>query len=433
MSVERGILQARSRVSRWNASTSPLGNPIMRNIAVIMAIVRCVSLYAAEDDILPKTRAKLAAHEPAKIVCLGDSVTGIYYHTGGLRAYPEMIGVGLKLLDPESKITVINAGISGNSTADALNRLEKDVLDHKPDLVTVMFGLNDIVRVPKPDFQANLKTILERCRGGGAEVMLCTENGIFETPGRPIAKLEEYNQAMKEVGEQTQTPFCDVYAAYQLVKAADPLGFRLLCSDPFHPNMDGHKLNAETIVKSLTGKTASLTDVGPLEPTLGKTRKLLEAKQPVRVYAMTPVDQWIEPALKAKYPEAAIEVSPWETNKQTLQQLHQSAIGVRKLSPKPDLVVVAIPLEVTPPLSDPPELDIDNHSWVLNFSLSFGVQEWDVLCITPSVWQPELSDTEWSREKFSRRMIFAQDLPMVTRPDDSTDDPQTILTKWFAK
>jgi hypothetical protein len=316
---------------------------------------------------------------------------------------------------------------------DALKRLEKDVLDHKPDLVTVMFGLNDIVRVPKPDFQANLNTILERCRGVGAEVMLCTENGIFETPGRPIAKLEEFNQAMKEIGEQTQTPFCDVYAAYQVIKAANPLTFRLLCSDQFHPNMDGHKLNAETICKTITGKAVSLKDVGPSTPTLAKTRKLLEDKQPVRIYAMTPADQWIGPALKAKYPDAKIEITPWPTKDQTLAQLHEAAKVVRQMSPKPDLVVVAIPLEVTPPLSKPMEADIDHHSWVLNLALSFGVQDWDVLGISPSVLQPKLSQADLDREKFSRRMIFAQDLPLISRPDGSTDDPQTILTKWFAK
>jgi hypothetical protein len=44
---------------------------------------------------LRQTPAKLKAGEPVKIVCLGDSVTGIYYHTGGRRAYPEMLGLAL--------------------------------------------------------------------------------------------------------------------------------------------------------------------------------------------------------------------------------------------------------------------------------------------------------------------------------------------------
>jgi lysophospholipase L1-like esterase len=344
-----------------------------------------------------------------------------------------MIAVGLKLIDPDANVSVINAGISGNSTVDALKRLEKDVLGHNPDLVTVMFGLNDMVRVPMADFQANLKTIIERCRGIGAEVMLCTPNGVIETGGRPIAKLVQYMQAMKEVGKQTKTPLSDVYAAYQVIREKDPLAFRLFCSDEIHPNMDGHKLTAETICQTITGKAVSLKDVGPPTPTLAKTRKLLEAKQPVHVYAMTPFDQWIGPALKAKYPEAKIEVSAWPTKDQSLAQLHEAAKSMRQRNPKPDLVVVAIPLEVTPPLSKPSETDIANHSWVLNYALSFGVQEWDVLGISPSVLHPKLSEDQMDRESFSRKMIPAQDLPLISRPADSADDPQTILTKWFVK
>lgn len=388
---------------------------------------------ADETSLTPKTRAKLAAHQPMKIVCLGDSVTGIYYHTGGLRAYPEMIGVALKLLDPNSRTEVINAGISGNSTIDALNRLKKDVLDHKPDLVTVMFGLNDIVRVPKPEFQANLKSIIEQCRGVGAEVMLCTPNGVYDTPGRPMTKLEEYNQAMKDVAAEMKVGFCDVYAAYQAVRKQNELDFRLLLSDPFHPNMDGHKINAETIINTLAGKTAPLKDVGPPMPYLAKTKNLIESGQPVRVHAMAPYDQWIAAAIKSKYPDAKVEVTAWETKDQTLAQLHESAKKVRELSPKPNLVVVAIPIGATPKLSNPAAADIEHHNWVLNFALSFGIQEWDVIAISPSVLNAKLSDDDQDRDRFSRRMIFAQDLPLIARPEGSIDEAQAILAKWLAK
>ena len=89
-----------------------------------------------------------ASQEPVRVVCLGDSVTGVYYHTGGRRAYPEMVQVALQRLYPNAQIEVFNAGIGGNTTGDALNRLDSDVLSRKPHLVTVMFGLNDMTRVP---------------------------------------------------------------------------------------------------------------------------------------------------------------------------------------------------------------------------------------------------------------------------------------------
>src|SRR5262245_298328 len=97
---------------------------------------------------LPGTRERLEKRQPLKIVCLGDSVTGVYYHTGGRRAYPEMVPLAIRKAFPQAEVTAINAGISGNSTVDALKRLDRDVLAHRPHLVTVMFGLNDMVRVP---------------------------------------------------------------------------------------------------------------------------------------------------------------------------------------------------------------------------------------------------------------------------------------------
>ncbi len=404
-------------------------------IAVLIGQLHGVSarLVAAEEAGLPKTRAKLAAREPVKIVCLGDSVTGIYYHTGGRRAYPEMIAIGLKQIDPEVNVVVINAGISGHSTVNGIARLEKDVLQHRPDLVTVMFGLNDMARVPKADYQANLKTIIERCRTIGAEVVLCTPNGVLETGGRPRAKLEEYNQALKDVGEQTSTPVSDVYAAHEAVRAQDPLAFRLLCSDEIHPNLDGHKLNAETICRTITGRQVSWKDDRPPVPLMPKTWKHLEGKQPVRVFAMEPYDAWIGPALQAISPEAKIEVTKWKTTGQTLNQLHAASKAVRQMSPKPDLVILAIPLEITPSLAKPQDSAIVDHNWILSYALSFGLQEWDVIGVAPSVLHPRLSAADQDREAFSRKMFAAQDLGLIVRPEGNLDDAQAVFSRWFRR
>lgn len=408
----------------------------MKTYRLLLVLFACclVQTVCADENRLPKTRAKFAVQQPVKIVCLGDSVTGIYYHTGGLRAYPEMIAVGLKNLDSRSQVTVINAGISGNTTDQGLARLEKDVLSHQPDLVTVMFGLNDLARSSKETYQANLKAIITRCRTTGAEVLLCTPNGIIENSGRPRARLEEFNQAMKDVGEETSTPVCDVYAAYESVRAQSPLEFRLMCSDDIHPNMTGDKLNAETICQTITGQSISLSDVGPPLPKLSHTRQRLLAGETIRVLAMTPTDGWITEALQQHHPEAKVEVTRWETAGKSLAELHQSAAEtVRKLSPKPDLVVLAIPLEITPRLSHPADEEISHHSWIINFSLSFGVQEWDVIGVSPSVIHSALTAEELDREAFSRKMFAAQDLHQIVRPMNNQADGKKLFVKWFGE
>ncbi|MCY2966902.1 MAG: GDSL-type esterase/lipase family protein, partial [Planctomycetota bacterium] len=133
---------------------------IFWSVSFLFAVAWVASTATAAEPAFPKLCARIESGEPTTVVCLGDSVTGVYYHTGGVRAYPEMLELALKHTFPTGKLRVVNAGISGNTTIDGLGRLQKDVLDHKPQLVTVMFGLNDMVRVPVADYRANLATII---------------------------------------------------------------------------------------------------------------------------------------------------------------------------------------------------------------------------------------------------------------------------------
>jgi len=379
--------------------------------------------------VLPRIAEKLAAKQPLKIACLGDSVTGVYYHTGGRRAYPEMIAVALEAVYPQAKITIINAGVSGNSTQDALKRLQKDVLDHKPDLVTVMFGLNDMVRVPLGDYQANLKTIVEKCRGVGAEVLLCTPNAVIETGGRPTAKLITYCDAMKEAGRQLNVPVCDCYAAHTALRERDALAWRLVMSDEIHPNMDGHKLNAVAICRALSGRDVSLRDAAPLTPAVPKTLARLKAGEPIRVLAMPPFDEMIASSLRAADPAAKVEVTAWPTAGKSLAEIEEASKAVR--SKKVHLVLVAVPGAVTPTESPPPEAGIASYTWILNWSLSFGYQEWDVVAIAPSVVKADLSEAEQKGEEFARRLIVAQDLSPVVRRAGDKSPPQKIFDDWL--
>ena len=378
---------------------------------------------------LKQTPEKLKTGQPVKIVCLGDSVTGIYYHTGGRRAYPEMLEFALRMTYPKADVTVVNAGISGNKTDDGLNRLQKDVLDLKPDLVTVMFGLNDLTVLPVTDFRANLAQIIRRCRAVGAEVMLCTPNSVITTPGRPVPKLIEYCNAIKEVAAEQQAPVCDIYAAYEALHSHDPLAWRLLLSDEIHPNMDGHKLDAETLVLAITGQKVSLKDVGPPPPALPKTLALVKAGKPVRVLAMEPLDKLIAPALVAVLPEAKIEVQSWATSGQSLAQIETAAKEVRNAPP--DLILIAVPAAVTPPAQSPPEEAIRAHSWILNWSLSFGQQEWDVVGVAPSVLKTHLTPQEEAADSFARQMIKAQHVNLVARQPNDHSPPDRVLEDWL--
>lgn len=393
--------------------------------SLIVAALFATQLHAAFPD---KTRLLLVeAKEPVRIVCIGDSITGVYYHSGSLRAYPEMLQTALQKLHPKAIVTVRNAGISGDTSKGGLARLERDVLAHKPHLVTVMFGMNDLVRVPVVDFVKNMTEVIKRCRDAGAEVVLCTQNSIVDSPQRPVTKLAQYSQVIRDLAKAESLGVADCNAAFEAVRAKDQLEWSLLLSDAIHPNMDGHKLFAETIAKTITGKDVSLSDVAPPVYPVAHTMKLLAEGKPITVFAMPPFDKHIESALKNLHPNAQVAVKQWPTEGKTLADLENSAKAVRSM--KPNLVIIAVPGN----LSEKRPQDFHSHyAWIMNWSLSFGLQEWDVIVAPPSSAKPELAAEEHQHEAFARRLIKAQDLNMIERAKDDASPLPELLANWFA-
>lgn len=396
----------------------------MRLILILLAF--CPHLLAAAPL---KTAVLLAeVDETVRIVCIGDSITGVYYHSGGRRAYPEMLQLALQQLYPQTKLSVHNAGISGDTTTGGLKRLDRDVLAHKPHLVTIMFGMNDLVGTPVDVFKKNLREMITRCQKSGAEVVLCTQNSIVETPQRPCARLAQFTQAIRDVAKEETLVVADCYAAFEAVHAADAAEWNLLLSDTIHPNMAGHKLFAETLAQAITGRTISLQKIGPPEPVLPHALARVKAAQPVRVLAMPPYDELIKPALQELYPGVDVKVTPWPTAGLTLSELEVSARKVRSMAQ--DLVIIAVPAEL--PLQDEQQFHHD-YSWIMNWSLSFGVQQWDVVVALPSAAKPMLSKEEIRQEAFAKRLIKAQDLSMIARRSGDASPLSKILSIWLAQ
>lgn len=361
---------------------------------------------------------------PVTIVCLGDSVTGVYYHTGGRRAYPEMLEVAIKQGHPKANVQVVNAGISGQTTRNGLERLDRDVLSKKPHLVTVSFGLNDVARIAPDEFRKNLAEIVARCRAANSKVLLCTPNAVINTASRPVEKVMQYCDMIRTAGRDLGVPVCDQYAAGDALRKREAWTWRLTMSDEIHPNMAGHKLMAEELCRSITGKNVSLDNEGPLVPALPRTLSLLKQGKPVRVLAMPPFDALIGPALKQRQGTAMVEVTPWPTTGKTLAELERAANEtVRNL--KPDLVIIAVPREAA---ADADEQFVKSFSWIMNWSLSFGHQEWDCVVIHPSVAAPQMPGP---RDDLVRRLVKAQDLHLIDRTADDKSPAEEILVKWL--
>lgn len=370
----------------------------------------------------------LAAGGSLRVVGFGDSITGVYYHTGGLRAWPEMLGIALRRLYPDAEVEVINAGVSGNTTAAGLARIEGDVLAHSPDLVIVMFGMNDVARATAEEFRANLATIVGRCRDAGAEVVLCTPNSVY-AGSRSVENLAHFAAIVREVGAELGAPVADCYAAYEHLRALSERAWRLLMSETIHPNLRGHKVIAEEIARTVTGRLVSVQDVAPEGPVLAHARELLERGAPVRVIAMEPVMDVVESVLRRMYPDARLELIVWPAVGKTLAEIEAWGKTVREQSP--DLVVVSVPREAEAPDE---ERFIRSYAWVMNYALSFGRRQWDVVVIMPSVLASRGDGLASALlDDLTTEIVKGQDLPWLERAPGDERPAEELLEGWLSR
>ena len=382
-------------------------------------------------DALPSMLA--AGKEKVRIVCFGDSITGAYYHTGGQRAWCDMLGIALQKLYPKAKMQMFNAGISGNTTAAGLKRIENDVIQRKPHLVVVMFGMNDCAGRRPQVFADNLRKILKRCRSAGAAVILCTPNSIYwESSRRPKDQLEAHAQAARDVARDLSVPLADCYRAYEKLRAARPVEWKLLMSETIHPSMNGHKLFAEIMAETISGRPAKLGDVPPPLPGLTFTFDLLARGKPVNIIAMPPYDRIFSDSLRKLFPKAAFDVTVWPVEGKSLRDLDRwSKMNIQWGKKKrPNLVVAAVPAGAK---AKNDEAFIRSYNWVLNWSLPFAGRHWDVIAVLPSVTGPLASETERERATLARRVIVGKDIGFIERAAGDDPSAENIISKWIGQ
>ncbi len=102
--------------------------------------------------------------------------------------------------DEKRNVVVVNKGVGGNNTDDALKRFDKDVLLEKPTHLIIGFGMNDALNsaklIPLPQYEENLQKLIDSARRSGIQnIILVTPNPAIESyvkkrhPNHPVADL----------------------------------------------------------------------------------------------------------------------------------------------------------------------------------------------------------------------------------------------------
>ncbi len=161
-----------------------------------------------------------------KIVAFGDSLV-----------FGQGAGEGndfVSVLEKKLGKDIVNLGVSGNTTADGLRRIE-EVLDEDSGIVIVLLGGNDgLRRISKETTRANLKAIVEKCiEQGSVVVLLGVRGGLI---------VDEREEIYREVSDE--------YGAVYVEDVLDGIFLKPeLMSDGIHPNDAGYAIIAERLYK----------------------------------------------------------------------------------------------------------------------------------------------------------------------------------------
>ncbi|MGK7900036.1 MAG: GDSL-type esterase/lipase family protein [Hormoscilla sp.] len=172
----------------------------------------------------------LQAGTGEQVIILGDSIAS-GYGVAAEQAFPN-------ILSRKLGIPILNRGVSGDTTAMGLSRLQADVIDAEPWLVIVELAGNDYLRnVPKSQTEENLRQIVTAIQQEGAIVVLLGINA-----GR-IG--DEYKEMFDRLASDTQA-----YLIPQVLKGiVDNPQHRQ--DDIIHPNAAGHEFLATRVAEEL--------------------------------------------------------------------------------------------------------------------------------------------------------------------------------------
>lgn len=203
----------------------------------------------------------------SKLLFIGDSITDcdrarpVGEGTGLGNGYVSLVNALLTASYPQHHIRILNVGSSGNTIRDLDARWQTDVLNLKPDWLSVMIGINDVWRqfdaplqteghVALDEYTTTLDRLLQKSRPPLKGLVLMTPYFIEPSRTDPMrAMMDKYGHAVRQLARKHKALFVDTQAAFDVfLQTVHPMS---LAWDRVHPNLTGHALLARAFLKAV--------------------------------------------------------------------------------------------------------------------------------------------------------------------------------------
>jgi acyl-CoA thioesterase-1 len=190
---------------------------------------------------------------PAPVILVfGDSLSAGY----GINVDKGWVSLLSSRLNAEGYgLEVVNASVSGETSAGGLGRLPRALAAHRPELVLLELGANDGLRgLPVAGLRTNLQQMIGLAQKSGARVLLI---GIRMPPNYGEQYTVPFAKVYEAVAEQLHVPL----VPFLLAKVADKS--ELMQADGLHPNERGEPLLLENVWPKLLPLLRSASAASP--------------------------------------------------------------------------------------------------------------------------------------------------------------------------
>ena len=198
-----------------------------------------------------------------RILFQGDSITDAgrerrNFHDMG-NGYPKYASQLIRAAHPEADLEFINLGISGNRTGQLFDRLYPDAIELRPDVISILIGINDIwhrytsnITTTDAQISANYRAILERIKKEtDAKIIILAPYALDGDRADPLhGDLVSVLQIVRELADEFADAYIPLDEKFEeaLASQPEPLYYS---DDGVHPNQNGAafigKLYAEAI------------------------------------------------------------------------------------------------------------------------------------------------------------------------------------------